>query len=74
LLHCSLVEHVAPKARDPAAAVTVGIGAPLLVEVAEAAVEAVDDALKPLQKPWLQVLNAHCESSLQTAWKLPQAG
>jgi hypothetical protein len=43
-----------------------------VVEVADAAAE--DDALKPLQKPWLQVLNAHCESSLQVAWKLPQAG
>jgi hypothetical protein len=28
----------------------------------------------PLQKPWLQVLNAHWESEVQPAWKLPQTG
>jgi hypothetical protein len=65
LLHSSDEEQLAPRGRLPAAA----------VEVADVALEAavVVVALKPLQKPWLHVLKAHCESSLQTAWKLPQA-
>lgn len=27
---------------------------------------------RPLQKPSTQVLNAHCSSQVQEAWKLPQ--
>lgn len=34
----------------------------------------LEEARKPLQRPWLQVLNAHCESLVQEAWKLPHRG
>jgi len=62
--------HSAPRARDPAGAVMVEEGAGLqpgdvgvLVMVADAEEAAAEElATKPLQKPWLQVLNAHCAS------------
>lgn len=36
--------------------------------------DAEEEAMKPLQRPCsrLQVLNAHCSSLVQEAWKLPQ--
>lgn len=36
--------------------------------------EAEDEARKPLQRPPLQVLKAHCWLLVQEAWKLPQTG
>jgi hypothetical protein len=66
-----LEEQVEPTGREAAAAVEVEVA--VLADVG-AALEAVVVALKPLQKPWLQVLKAHWESSLQVAWKFPQAG
>lgn len=45
--------------------------ADVMVGVAE---EAEEEAMKPLQKPPLQVLKAHCWSLVQEAWKLPHTG
>jgi len=70
--------HWAPRGSDPGAAVTVDEGAGLnppvgvLVIVGEA--EGVDEDRKPLQRPWLQVLKAHCWLLVQAAWKFPQRG
>lgn len=73
--------HSAPRGSVPGAAVTVDEGrgwkppalddADVMVGVAE---EAEDEGRKPLQKPLLQVLNAHCWSLVQEAWKLPHTG
>jgi hypothetical protein len=72
--HWEEVEQLEPTGREPAAAVTVGIGAPLVAAEVDAAAVDELDALKPLQRPWLHVLKAHWESFLQLAWKLPQTG
>jgi hypothetical protein len=42
--------------------------AEVLVIVADAEEE---EDKNPLQKPWLQVLKAHCWSLVHWAWKLP---
>lgn len=42
-----------------------------IVGVAE---EAEEEGMKPLQRPPLQVLKAHCWLLVQEAWKLPQRG
>lgn len=34
----------------------------------------LEDCSIPLQKPFTQVLKAHCESEVHPAWKLPQVG
>jgi hypothetical protein len=36
--------------------------------------DAAEDGRKPLQNPPLHVLNAHCWSLVQEAWKFPQTG
>jgi len=71
--------HGAPRGRDPAGATTVDDGAGcgpwagvlvMVADVEEAAAEEV--AIKPLQRPPSQVLNAHCSLLVHEAWKLPQ--
>lgn len=56
--------HSAPSGREPGAAVTVDEGAgvkpPAGVLVITGDAEAEEEGTKPLQKPWLQVLKAHC--------------
>lgn len=51
---------------------SVVVDADSVVVVADEA-EVEDSSRKPLQKPLEQVLKAHCELSLQTALKFPQA-
>ena len=56
-----------------------GTTAPMGVGLAEETAEEVgvgegadEDALRPAQKPFWQVLKAHCWSEVHEAWKLPQ--
>jgi hypothetical protein len=55
--------HSAPSGKEPAGAVTVDEGAGVYppAEVLVTVADAEDEEDKnPLQKPWLQVLKAHC--------------
>lgn len=80
-LWAAKASHSAPRGRVPGAAVTVDEGRgwkPPALDDADVMVgvddEAEDEARKPLQKPPLQVLKAHCWLLVQEAWKLPQTG
>lgn len=44
------------------------------VEVEDVVEETELEESIPLQKPFTQVLKAHCESDEQVAWKLPHLG
>lgn len=51
-----------------------GVKPPVGVLVMAGVDDAAEEGRRPLQKPWLQVLKAHCWLLVHEAWKLPQRG
>jgi hypothetical protein len=63
---------VLPGVQAPPTGTTAPIGDALAEGVLVTVADAEDESDKnPLQKPWLQVLKAHCWSLVHSAWKLP---